>query len=939
MNSQSTQNKRRLISWNPHITNTFIVGSNDIRLYELKHRQSGSGGNSLSKVNMPLSFDIEYPPDDWTPQDKKSIDLLSVNNDVQYLKCMAWSPDPADPNLIACGLVNGKTILTSFSSVKRNIKEFVPKHIRPCNTIAWNPINKTHLAIGLDKVRGDSSTLVWDINYLNRAATHSSSGHIVVDAPHEVSQLSENSFNTMNTEPVETIYQSIAEFTISEATMSLAWIPNNPFCLIIGTGAKWLRIFDIRDPNTTQSVPAHQKSVNGISIDPFDNNRMATMSEDSIVKIWDMRKFDDPVMTINTNYKSVQQIEWCPTRSGILATSGRDKNSIKLYDVKAPVEQARSPRPDRKSTSDQNLMYSFKPTKTLHVQDISSFSWHPKNECRMLTVSHQGVVEVINVNENIPLAWSPAGDLCFSFGMHLIEGPTKGNTIEPNLAEERFANLTNDGRYNRDISLLMKERAKTGYSANIDDNVKISSKFNEKDIFYLWGWIQRIPQLLQQFQKKIIVKPAEQLQLQQQQQQQQQTEATQPKDNEYIGIYKILHDQKTFASQTIEQVQIGFNTYLSSQRALCSLICGWGFSTSNPIESTLTMLERSGDFEKAAAMAVFHLEIKRAVQIIHNGCMVLATQGTLAAKDRETSLRLMSFALAGLGDGPGAKVNSFWKETCRQTAKSFSNPYLKLCLDFLSINEQRELSNILEESSVTLATKVAFACRYLDSQDLVSFVDKMTLQVAEQGNLHGIILTGLSVRGIDLLQQYIDRTSDIQTACLVASLVVPKHFHDKRVPRWISLYSELLDTWECWHERATFDIHRISWSEPPTSQIFAKCGYCQMSFSFESVSNGSMAGRNPRVNTRSKVPCCPHCKQPLPRCCLCLLPMSCMVPGIDYKKPSNREFWTAGAEPFDDWFTWCQTCRHGGHARHISDWFKDHQQCPVTDCTCKCSSI
>ena len=25
---------------------------------------------------------------------------------------------------------------------------------------------------------------------------------------------------------------------------------------------------------------------------------------------------------------------------------------------------------------------------------------------------------------------------------------------------------------------------------------------------------------------------------------------------------------------------------------------------------------------------------------------------------------------------------------------------------------------------------------------------------------------------------------------------------------------------------------------------------------------------------------------------------------------------------FGNWFTWCQTCRHGGHASHIMHWFQ-----------------
>ncbi len=27
-------------------------------------------------------------------------------------------------------------------------------------------------------------------------------------------------------------------------------------------------------------------------------------------------------------------------------------------------------------------------------------------------------------------------------------------------------------------------------------------------------------------------------------------------------------------------------------------------------------------------------------------------------------------------------------------------------------------------------------------------------------------------------------------------------------------------------------------------------------------------------------------------------------------------------DQFGQWFTWCQTCRHGGHSSHMTDWFK-----------------
>lgn len=43
--------------------------------------------------------------------------------------------------------------------------------------------------------------------------------------------------------------------------------------------------------------------------------------------------------------------------------------------------------------------------------------------------------------------------------------------------------------------------------------------------------------------------------------------------------------------------------------------------------------------------------------------------------------------------------------------------------------------------------------------------------------------------------------------------------------------------------------------------------------------------------------------------------------------------------PYDLFMSWCQTCRHGGHAAHMDNWFKKHVECPVTGCTCPCSTL
>ncbi len=102
---------------------------------------------------------------------------------------------------------------------------------------------------------------------------------------------------------------------------------------------------------------------------------------------------------------------------------------------------------------------------------------------------------------------------------------------------------------------------------------------------------------------------------------------------------------------------------------------------------------------------------------------------------------------------------------------------------------------------------------------------------------------------------------------------------------------------------------------------------------------------------------CPSCRKPLPRCSVCLLHLGSgqtAAPAPD-----------ALAQRFDVWFTWCQvqkkwslrflgsfrvnlfsfsflvtqTCRHGGHSKHMSDWFAAYEKCPVAGCECRCNSL
>lgn len=73
----------------------------------------------------------------------------------------------------------------------------------------------------------------------------------------------------------------------------------------------------------------------------------------------------------------------------------------------------------------------------------------------------------------------------------------------------------------------------------------------------------------------------------------------------------------------------------------------------------------------------------------------------------------------------------------------------------------------------------------------------------------GILLTGLqatkeklNVQLLDLLQNYVDNTADVQTAAALAVVTRDAQvLSNDRARRWIECYRELLNQWRLWTER------------------------------------------------------------------------------------------------------------------------------------------
>eukprot|EP00002_Diphylleia_rotans_P034218 TRINITY_DN7336_c0_g1_i1.p1 TRINITY_DN7336_c0_g1~~TRINITY_DN7336_c0_g1_i1.p1 ORF type:complete len:915 (+),score=151.64 TRINITY_DN7336_c0_g1_i1:62-2806(+) len=905
--SQAQRNKWS-IHWSPHDPSKFCVVSADFRLYEINDRSKG-------RVLVPSAADETgdfptAPPLD-PAENRKTISLLSVNTELQAIKGVAWSLDKTDPLLLAVATHSGKILLSSFSTTSRIIKEFVPRTARPCHAIAWNPINHNQFAAGYDKLNKENCVMIWDVHQksddvqslrVKQAAKFSGAGDFI--GQHDFGRGTVDlSFSIAADSSAETVWKPSVEFCMADSIVSLAWAPNSASLLVAGSAFKNLKLFDIRGSEVAQSVvvAAHSKSVQGIHFDPFHETRLATYSDDNIIKIWDLRKLSDPVLSIQTNSKNpVAKIAWCPTREGVLASISREEKTVKLWYLQ-DMESKQPATAKARNPADDIELSICKPPKTHVCGDVVvSFSWHPTDDHRMLTLSKGSTVEDSNLHDNIPLSWSPSGDLTFSFGRQIYAC----SASEPQRATDdpsRTAQV-------KDISLEMKERALQGYGFDCYGNAKIVESHPDTGLHAAWKWMCNAKE----------------------------NAKSQP-TSRYSGLYSLLFEKP--APEQIDPViepTWKIPIYRSASRKAGLLSCEW-FDEYNKqdLERAISRLESLGRFEEAAALAIFHLDVRRAI-------------ATLTNSNTDPSLKIVAMSLAGID-----RQNPIWRDTCIQLRTQPAHPYIRAIFAFLS-SDAKDYPAVLSESGLKFSDRIAFAMRFLSDVELQKFMDRTMNFHVKHGKLEGLILTGLGSQGLELITNYVNLTSDVQTAALLTIHAFAPGKQSRRVHRWWETYRDLMDRWQLWHERAILDITRLSiQDQKPGPQVFARCNFCHQALYLASMMPGqTMMGRGPgrgvsiggASSQKPKASSCPNCRRPLPRCAVCLLPLNTKSPkpGADTKKDDST---AASANlrntkgNIDDWFTWCQTCRHGGHAKHMMDWFSSHRVCPVYDCNCPCMSL
>ncbi|KAL9648672.1 hypothetical protein ABK040_016301 [Willaertia magna] len=960
-------NNQNVVSWNPNTSTWFSVISNkEINYYKINEQ-------ILSQAVEDESISI-------SDQENQEFNLLSSTSLPSEALCHAWSPESKE--IMAIGLSNGSVLLDDVLNDQHIIVEFNRNDTSnkskitpsPCRCIDWNPIHTNLILVGYDKTQKQSCVALWDLNrisHFNNTTTSSSTtgfsdtesvittnssdqGGLTflnrdITIGNQMSNLS-NMFYTKkksstlinslqvpskNYFTTKTITKPAYELFPGEGASSISWIPGQTSTFILGTNLKYIRLFDLREYissmktyKPTKNFAVHNKAVLGILFNPFDNNQFATYSEDSIVKIWDLRKMPSPIKEINTslignkiinqsNPTSIQQIQWSTSHKNVLGVLTKDSNTVKICDL-----------------SDQNsksIKYKISPYKAIFSSSgsLTSFSFHPTIPRCILFSTSTGLVQYTFLKEFVK----------FSISCHdQIVSSQKKNLIENNISK------------NNDINTIMKERAKYSFGIDILNNMNISREFKDIDGIVIWSWLYRMKELNRMNGRN------------------------QPNELSLIGIQKILestfdnnnnigdnnlpfkplplsniilseNNREMYKNDYNNSLQKPFmKIFTSIQRSICLYVCGWD---NEYLKSLKSLREDSKDHlnERSAAIAIFNLDIKAAANIL----------SLLSDSNEKSNYKFLAYALGGYSEERKTEFQQVYKTLYPK----LEDPYLSAAFGFLT-SEPKDVKCVLKEKTIPVNDRIAFACYYLNDDELLKYIYKLKAKAIKNGDIQGIIITGLqqSQDSLSLIQKYVDRTCDVQTASLLCNRTLRNVNQHQLGDVWMETYRDLLDRWKMWEERAyldigieqvlrgeniihsegTFNNHAnrafsgISTSTQPTVSV--KCVFCNQSLHHSSLllSKGGrqaqLATKQGNTSSMPKTTSCPSCRKPLPKCSVCLMPFGSPPHSMGSSQTSDLDFS----------FAWCTRCKHGGHVKHLLDWFKTHEECPVSDCTCKCFS-
>ncbi|KAJ8731079.1 hypothetical protein PYW07_004243 [Mythimna separata] len=867
------------VLWSPIHHDKFILWGPDITLYEVSR---------IKEIEKKTTF---------TPISSTRGATVLASQSASGVRCVDVSAIPEQPEpLLALGYASGRVALTTLKQTYDPLglvgREFSPRYPRLCNSVAWSPLETNMLAVAMEKHRSDHCILLWDVyrgSTLSEEAkpTDSGSSSSATEAP-----------------------RPLAEMGLSETAHCVTWANFSSRTLVASMNLKYIKIFDLRDLSNKAVNMTTTRYCYGVVAEPCGGYQIASRGE-GVACVWDARALQRPLLTLQ-HPRPLAQLQWCPTRRNLLVSLQRDSSTLRIHDI----QQANS---DSKVNMTDSMMaapaveaeleeqYSRGPSvierdvcvSSAPASPLVAFTWHPSHEGRLLAVCATGALVDYTVCERVTVSWGGGGSLVWTGG---------GGALR----------MMNDDFYAaiKDISYVMKKRAQTDYGLKPDlwQNADLA---DDDALSGLWHFLALSKSLVEDG-------------------------CIRNSPWKHPGVRTVLRSvgDGGYRSEIVPSLLPDLpnrrvTIYRSAERTRALQLCGWGWGWENALAG-VERAEAEGTPCRAAALAAFQLRVRAALDVL--------------ARAHEPMLRVVALALAGLSD------ERLWREALTGAALALPDPYLRALLRFLAASapahphhhpppaHHPDLAAVLNETEMRLEDRVAFACIFLSDAKLHEYIRQTCDTLVEQGDLSGILLTGASTEGIALLQRWVEHTGDVQSVALLAArCFTPDLLREPRTTNWLDSYRTILDSWQLWWARCALDTWvcgadgGAEWGAGGVPRhVCVACTYCGKSVAAPPGHNRPRVAFQrlpPPAAKMKQISSCPNCRKPLPRCGVCSLHVGTGAGG------GGGAGAGAGGAAFSAWFSWCVACRHGGHAMHLINWFKEHTECPVSSCNCHCATL
>lgn len=333
---------------------------------QIPHRQLNK------EQDFPLAGEVNIAR--YNPFDASVISSFTNSGDVYLYKTEI-------PNL--------KDLESTSSALQRTQTSLYKYHTRGGTALSWNTKINGLLATGSD----DSSIAIWDVasntetpKYtLDNAHTAAVTGidwspfiptalaSVSADGSIVISDTRSTNFST----PV---------IRIDKAHQHLETEPSEKETeTTVKNGDKNVKEVVIADSESKESEEPEFFAINDISFSPFNQYLYATASSDNTAAIWDLRRTDKSIHTLNGHSAAVTKVKWSPHHDCVLATAGYDRR-VMVWDL-SRIE------------SDEVDEYDDGPNELLfvhggHTTNIADFDWHPSLPWVIASSGEDNIVQI-----------------------------------------------------------------------------------------------------------------------------------------------------------------------------------------------------------------------------------------------------------------------------------------------------------------------------------------------------------------------------------------------------------------------------------------------------------------------------------------------------------------------------------------------------------------